>query len=62
MRRLNITTKIWLSVGVFALGFVLSTTLGQIQGVLTERELGTTSSALFPAAQKSQDQRRLKGC
>src|SRR5579863_2489088 len=66
MRRMNITTKIWLSVGVFALGFVLSTTLGQIQGLLTERELDTTSSALFPAAQKSQDaqaafERMLKG-
>jgi hypothetical protein len=55
MRRMSITTKIWLSVGVFALGFVLSTTLGQVQGLLTERELGITSSALFPAAQKSQD-------
>jgi len=63
---MNITSKIWLSVGVFALGFVLSTTLGQIQGVLTEQELGTTSAALFPAAQKSQDaqaafERMLKG-
>ena len=66
MRRMNITAKIWLSVGVFALGFVLSTTLGQIQGLLTERELGTTSSALFPAAQQSQAaqaafERMLKG-
>lgn len=66
MRRMNITAKIWLSVGVFALGFVLATTLGQIQGLLTERELGITSSALFPAAQKSQDaqaafERMLKG-
>lgn len=66
MRRMNITAKIWLSVGVFALGFVLSTTLGQIQGLLTERELGTTSTALFPAAQRSQEaqaafERTLKG-
>lgn len=66
MRRMNITAKIWLSVGVFALGFVLSITLGQIQGLVTERELGATSSALFPAAQKSQDaqaafERMLKG-
>jgi methyl-accepting chemotaxis protein len=63
---MNITVKIWLSVGVFALGFVLATTLGQIQGLLTERELGATSKALFPAAQKSQDaqaafERMLKG-
>src|SRR5579859_3744552 len=66
MRRINITAKIWLSVGVFALGFVLSTTLNQVQGLLTERELGTTAAALFPAAQKSQDaqasfERMLKG-
>src|SRR5580704_7475540 len=66
MRRMNITAKIWLSVGVFALGFVLSTTQGQIQGLLTERELGVTSTALFPAAQRSQEaqaafERMLKG-
>jgi methyl-accepting chemotaxis protein len=66
MRRMNITAKIWLSVGVFALGFVLSISLGQLQGLLTERELGVTASALFPAAQKSQDaqasfERMLKG-
>jgi len=66
MRRMNITAKIWLSVGVFALGFVLSISLGQFQGLLTERELGATSSALFPAAQKSQGaqaafERMLKG-
>jgi methyl-accepting chemotaxis protein len=64
--RMTITAKIWLSVGVFALGFVLSTTLGQIEGLLTERELGVTSAALFPAAQRSQDaqaafERMLKG-
>lgn len=66
MRRLNITAKIWLSVGVFALGFVLSISLGQLQGLSTERELGATASALFPAAQKSQQaeaefERMLKG-
>ena len=66
MRRMNITAKIWLSVGVFALGFVLSISLGQLQGLLTERELGVTASALFPAAQKSQEaqasfERMLKG-
>jgi methyl-accepting chemotaxis protein len=66
MGRMNITAKIWLSVGVFALGFILSTTLGQVEGLLTERELGATSSGLFPAAQKSQDaqaafERMLKG-
>ncbi len=55
MNRLNITAKIWLSIGVFVLGFVLSTILGQVQGLNTERTLGTTSASLFPAAQKSQE-------
>ena len=52
MRRMNITVKIWLSVGVFALGFILATTLGQVQGLLTEHELGTTSSASIPGGAK----------
>jgi hypothetical protein len=34
VHRLNITAKIWLSVGVFILGNVLSTGLSQIQGGL----------------------------
>jgi methyl-accepting chemotaxis protein len=55
MSRLNITAKIWLSIGVFVLGFVLSTVLGQVQGLATEGTLRTTSEALFPAAQHSQE-------
>ncbi len=55
MKHLNITAKIWLSVGVFVLGYVFSTALVQVQGVLTEGALQTASSALFPAAQQSQE-------
>jgi hypothetical protein len=54
-RRSNITTRIWLSIGVFVLGYVLATLLGQVQGVATEAGLRRTSEALFPAAQQSQD-------
>jgi methyl-accepting chemotaxis protein len=66
MSRLNITAKIWLSIGVFVLGYVLATILGQVQGLSTERTLRTTSSALFPAAQRTQEaesafQRMVKG-
>src|ERR1035441_1046113 len=66
MHRLNITAKIWLSVGVFILGYVLSTGLSQIQGSAARSSLRTTSSALFPAAQRSQEaeaafQRMVKG-
>jgi methyl-accepting chemotaxis protein len=55
MGRLNITAKIWLSVGVYILGYVLSTTLGQVQGRDARSSLRATSEALFPAAQRSQE-------
>jgi methyl-accepting chemotaxis protein len=66
MRRLNITAKIWLSVGVFILGYVLCTALNQIQSQAARTSLRTTSEALFPAAQRSQEaeaayQRMVKG-
>lgn len=53
--KLNITAKIWLSVGVFILGFILNTFLGQVQGVRTETSLRSTADALFPAAQSAQE-------
>ena len=66
MRRLNITAKIWLSVGVFILGYVISTALSQSQGAQARASLRATSDALFPAAQRSQEaeaafQRMVKG-
>lgn len=66
MNRLNIKAKIWLSIGVFVAGFVLATILGQVQGRHTESTLRTTSAALFPATQHSQEaeaafQRAVKG-
>ena len=53
MKHLNITAKIWLSIGVFVVGYMISTTLGQVQGLNTEGGLRTTSDALFPAAMRS---------
>lgn len=66
MKRLSITAKIWLSIGFFVLGYIVSIVLGQLQGLATERTLRTTSEALFPAAQRSQEaeaafQRMVKG-
>jgi methyl-accepting chemotaxis protein len=55
MRRLNITAKIWLSVGVFILGYVLSTALSQVQGADARTSLRAASEALFPAALRSQE-------
>ena len=66
MHRLNITAKIWLSVGVFIFGNVLSTGLSQFQVRVACTSLRATSEALFPAAQRSQEaesafQRMVKG-
>jgi signal transduction histidine kinase/DNA-binding response OmpR family regulator len=55
MKNLTITAKIWLSIGIFVLGFILSTVLVQVQGLGRERRLRTISKALFPAAQGSLD-------
>ena len=55
MKRLNITAKIWLSIGVFVAGFVVATILGYVQGILTENTLRSTLEALFPAAQRTQE-------
>src|ERR1051326_6414682 len=55
MNRFNITAKIWLSIGIFIVGFLISVVLGQIQGLTTESTLRVTSEGLFPAAQRSQE-------
>lgn len=55
MRRLNITARIWLSIGVFILGYVLSTALTQIESRTARASLQAASEALFPAAQHSQE-------
>jgi methyl-accepting chemotaxis protein/methyl-accepting chemotaxis protein-1 (serine sensor receptor) len=54
MRNLSITAKIWLSVGIFILGYVISMSLSQMQSRETRAFLTTSSDALFPAAQQSQ--------
>ncbi len=54
MKRLSITVKIWLSIGIFVLGSIVTTALGQFQGRDEEQSLRRTSDALFPAVQKAQ--------
>jgi hypothetical protein len=49
------SAKIWLSICIFVVGFILSTVLVQVQGISRERILRTASEDLFPAAQSSQD-------
>jgi signal transduction histidine kinase/CheY-like chemotaxis protein len=54
MKRISITLKIWLSIGIFILGSIVTTALGQYQGRDEERSLRRTSDALFPAARNAQ--------
>ena len=55
MKRLNVAGKIWLSIGIFVLGYVVTTALSYSQGLSTERALKMASQTLFPAAQRSQE-------
>lgn len=50
----GVTGKIWLSIGVFALGYLVSMVLGQVQNGLMEGRLSAAADALFPAAQQAQ--------
>ena len=55
MRQMNITLKIWLSIGVFIVGTLVAVGIGQIQAVVGEGRLAATSAVLFPAAQRGQE-------
>ena len=55
MKRMGLTGRIWLSLGVFVIGYLCSVTVAQIQGVQAEHRLERTSEALFPVAQKVQE-------
>jgi len=55
MNRLSIAAKIWLSIAIFVVGFVLSTILLEVQGLRRESELEMTLRASFPEAQATQD-------
>ncbi len=55
MKFTGIAAKVWLSIGIFAIGYLVSIGIGQVQGFATESRLRTTAEALFPIAQRSQD-------
>ena len=54
MNRGSITAKIWLSIGIFVLGFLVSTAQVQRQGIERENSLEAMADAYFPAAQSAQ--------
>ena len=53
MVRLHIAGRVWLSIGIFILGFVFFMLLQQRQGVDMEGRLGEASRELYPAALRS---------
>ena len=55
MGRLSITIRIWLSIGIFVAGFLLSTIIAQVEGAKTESGLRVTAEVLYPAARKSHE-------
>ena len=55
MVRLRIATKIWLSIGIFILGFIAVTLLSQVQGLNTENRLDMLARVLYPAALHSNE-------
>lgn len=65
-RQFNIATRIWLSVCVFAVGYIFTTVLGQFLGVSAESELRYAVGSLLPAAERTHEaeaafQRAVKG-
>lgn len=54
MNKGSITAKIWLSIGIFVLGFLVSTAQVQRQGIEREHSLESMAEAYFPAAQAAQ--------
>ena len=54
MRNLGIASKVWLTIGVFAGGVLLSLCVSQVESLRREARLRLTSEGLFPAAQTGQ--------
>jgi hypothetical protein len=54
MRRIGLTGRIWLSLGVFVVGYLFSVAVAQVQGLRAESGLKRTNAALFPTAQNTQ--------
>ena len=55
MAHLSITAKIWLSIGIFVVGFLLLTTVVQVEGMKREKGLQFIAEVLLPAARSSHE-------
>jgi hypothetical protein len=54
MKQRGVTAKIWLSIGVVVLGYVVSNVFREVQSTTLESMLELTADGLVPAAQKAQ--------
>jgi PAS domain S-box-containing protein len=66
MTRFPIETRIWLSIGIFMVGFLLTTVVSQVEQRSAEQGLAAIADAVHPAAQHGRDadaafQRVIKG-
>jgi len=55
MGKLNIRLRIWLSIGIFVFGYLVSTLACEVERLSSERHLRQISDVLVPAAENGQD-------
>lgn len=55
MGELNIRRRIWLSIGIFLFGYLLSTVVDYLGRVGSERDLNAVSDVMIPAARSAHD-------
>jgi hypothetical protein len=55
MTRARIQTRVWLSIGIFVLGFLLTIIVSQVERKRAERGLAGIAEAVLPAAQAGRD-------
>ena len=55
MTQSHIQTRVWLSIGIFVLGFLFTTTVSQVEQRRAERVLAAIADAVLPAVQHGRD-------
>jgi two-component system, NtrC family, sensor kinase len=55
MTRAHIQTRVWLSIGIFVLGFLITTIVSGLERMRAEQGLAAIADAVLPAAQSGRD-------
>jgi hypothetical protein len=55
MTRAHIQTRVWLSIGIFVLGFLITTVVSGVERMRAEWGLAAIADAALPAAQHGRD-------